>query len=1296
VTRGKRYRTIGTEAAWIAAACLWLSGPARAAITTLDLSILTPTQLVNTFLGSGIFVSNVTYQGATWAAGAFGGGGPSILFDSGIVLSTGNVVSVTGPNVNNEISANSGMPGYAPLGSLAGAATYDAAVLEFDFVPTSSMVVFDYVFASDEYNEYVGAWNDVFAFFLDGVNVATVPGTSQPVSINNVNLGNNSVYFRNNDVQTYGPGMTPYDTEMDGLTVVFTVSATLTPYTTHHIVLAIADTGDGNVDSDVFLRAASFRTPVPQLLLAKQGPATAVVGGLCVFSLTVSITGTGVLDNVTVWDSLPAGTSLVSVSAGGALSGSVLTWSLGTVSAGTTASLSFTVRLGGSLASVANSALGSSDSGGTPAPRVASNTVMVAVLRGVTALDLEAAPAGPLCAGYDLNYTLGWRNTGAGTLFGVTITDTVPAGTAWASLAGTWAKPDWLGTPTVGGPAWASDASGPWTEGVPPVGTAPAVLRWVVDRVAPGASGFVRFRVSVSPSPPPGGYISNTASATQMWDAAVAESCEVTTSLGSALTAVAWAGPPIVNVGQTFLVTLTVDNAGCSTASAPSLWGPVATGTGAAAVSAGPYPAVPGSIPAGGSLTFTWTMTGTLAGDVTCAASVDATDGFTGLPVGAGPASSGSVHLARPAALVSRLTASPPVTCVTEPVTLSLTVTNTGETAALGVTPGPLGVTGPGSVVSGPTPAPPVILSGGAAVTFVWSAQGTSTGGITWSATVAGTDARTGGVVQPAAAVASSSVLAPGALVAALSAPAAASVGQWVTIALTVTHAGGTAVTGVSPVSLAWPAGLGAIVAGPSPGATTLASGSSRTFTWTFSVSGAGDVTFTSSGAGTTCTGRTSSPQAAATLTAVAPAALAAAVSLSSSVVIAGQWVTVTVTLTNTGGNGTQTVTPSLVAAGAAGTMTGGPVPASVPSLAPAAAASFVWTFSTSGAGTVTFTGGGTSADLLSGRTVAAPAALASVTVLAPARLVVTSFALSPASLATGDGYSLTLTVRNDGGVAASATSLTALVGSPAVLGGLTGPSPGLPVALGPGAATTFVWTGTAPACGSSGASASVSGVEPATGRPLGPVAAAASAVTVHGVPASLGLVASPNASPVLTTVALVATLRDVCGLAVPGASITFTVTIAGATVSPATAGTDSNGEARSTLTLGPEPGPYPVIAALASPALSATVVVTAGPSALMLATPGTALSTNAFSPAAGDSVLVRLLPLSGEPIRVKIYTASGRLVRTLTTTQPLGGGQVSITWDGRTEDERPVARGVYIILVAGGGLNARLKVVVR
>ena len=80
--------------------------------------------------------------------------------------------------------------------------TNDAAVLEFDFIPTGDSLSFNYSFGSDEYNEYVcGSVNDAFGFFLSGpgingaysnnaINLAIIPETDgTPVTINSVNNG---------------------------------------------------------------------------------------------------------------------------------------------------------------------------------------------------------------------------------------------------------------------------------------------------------------------------------------------------------------------------------------------------------------------------------------------------------------------------------------------------------------------------------------------------------------------------------------------------------------------------------------------------------------------------------------------------------------------------------------------------------------------------------------------------------------------------------------------------------------------------------------------------------------------------------------------------------------------------------------------------------------------------------------------------------------------------------------------------------------------------------------------------
>ncbi len=123
------------------------------------------------------------------------------------------------------------------------------------------------MWSSDEYTEEVGAFDDVFAFFVNGSDAALVPGTNVPVSVNTINNGNsvdpsipvsNPQYFIDNDIQY--PSTAPLNTEMDGLTVVLSVTVPVNQGVTNHIKLAIADTGDHIYDSNVFLANGSINS----------------------------------------------------------------------------------------------------------------------------------------------------------------------------------------------------------------------------------------------------------------------------------------------------------------------------------------------------------------------------------------------------------------------------------------------------------------------------------------------------------------------------------------------------------------------------------------------------------------------------------------------------------------------------------------------------------------------------------------------------------------------------------------------------------------------------------------------------------------------------------------------------------------------------------------------------------------------------------------------------------------------------------------------------------------------------
>lgn len=247
------------------AAMLMAPGLASAQLVVQDQTDpgVTPTSLAQELGGVGVTINTVTYAGTTQSSGHFTGGTTIVGFAQGVILSSGWAKDTVGPNTSDGTSRTLGTGGDPDLTALSGFQTNDKTVLEFNIVPQSNTLTFDYVFASEEYNEFANTqFNDVFAFFVNGVNCAKVPGTTQPVSINTVNGGNpfgvnahHPELYRNNDPND--PGAT-INTGADGLTLVFTCNAAVNPNVNNHIKLAIADASDTLLDSYVFLRANSF------------------------------------------------------------------------------------------------------------------------------------------------------------------------------------------------------------------------------------------------------------------------------------------------------------------------------------------------------------------------------------------------------------------------------------------------------------------------------------------------------------------------------------------------------------------------------------------------------------------------------------------------------------------------------------------------------------------------------------------------------------------------------------------------------------------------------------------------------------------------------------------------------------------------------------------------------------------------------------------------------------------------------------------------------------------------------
>jgi hypothetical protein len=243
-----------------------------------------------------IIPGSVSFTGAIGTAiGTFSGGFNATGIHSGIILSSGRVDHVnpsTIPglpndsdskefsNFPNDVTCNPCPSGDADLQGLIGPqpATKDAAVLEFDFSvadpdPDSDapvVIKFDYVFASEEYNEFVNSqFNDVFGFFIHPQgqpelkeNLARLAGTV-PVSINTVNEFSLPEFYIDNDVFDPTPPEAVLATQADGLTKVLTVQTVVIPGQVYRLKIAIADTGDTRYDSWVLLKSGSLTVVCP-------------------------------------------------------------------------------------------------------------------------------------------------------------------------------------------------------------------------------------------------------------------------------------------------------------------------------------------------------------------------------------------------------------------------------------------------------------------------------------------------------------------------------------------------------------------------------------------------------------------------------------------------------------------------------------------------------------------------------------------------------------------------------------------------------------------------------------------------------------------------------------------------------------------------------------------------------------------------------------------------------------------------------------------------------------------------
>ena len=228
----------------------------------------TATQMAENIFGDGVTVTGATFYGDNDSSGIYSSGdtvSPGVTpGDTGVILSTGDADDFTNSNGQANQSTNtstntSGINNHGQFNDAAGARTYDAAVLDVDFIPTGDLMTMQFVFSSEEYPEFQNSvYQDFVGVWINGnyVEMQVGNGDTDPGNINSTN--NENLYVDNTNDQ--------YNTEMDGFTVTMTLTIPVNSGVVNSIRIAIADVSDSSYDSNLLIGGDSVQTSVVALV----------------------------------------------------------------------------------------------------------------------------------------------------------------------------------------------------------------------------------------------------------------------------------------------------------------------------------------------------------------------------------------------------------------------------------------------------------------------------------------------------------------------------------------------------------------------------------------------------------------------------------------------------------------------------------------------------------------------------------------------------------------------------------------------------------------------------------------------------------------------------------------------------------------------------------------------------------------------------------------------------------------------------------------------------------------------
>lgn len=217
--------------------------------------------MASTIFGDGVTVVSASYTGDNRSSGVYSGGDSTspdaTPGDTGVILSTGKAKDFTNSNgqanQHTGTSTNtSGVNNDSGFNAIAGGRTYDASILDVDFIPTGDTLTMQFSFSSEEYPEYWSAYSDIVGVWINGSYVPMTVGDGD-ADVQNINSGTNENQFLDNTSDAY-------NTEMDGLTITLTLTIPVNAGVVNSIRIGVADQGDSSYDTNLLIAGDSLQT----------------------------------------------------------------------------------------------------------------------------------------------------------------------------------------------------------------------------------------------------------------------------------------------------------------------------------------------------------------------------------------------------------------------------------------------------------------------------------------------------------------------------------------------------------------------------------------------------------------------------------------------------------------------------------------------------------------------------------------------------------------------------------------------------------------------------------------------------------------------------------------------------------------------------------------------------------------------------------------------------------------------------------------------------------------------------